>query len=157
MNAVEERSGVELDGGGELAARNRIVKARDVAFDDSGIEAQFVRSGDAFVAERLSHDVQELVERASRAVGRALRPQQYEQPIARHPARPRGRQHGEKSEALPLIDRGRDVTLPAFYGEPAQCAKAETRPETLVAGLHGGALGGVSEISYSREGKISRS
>ena len=98
------------------------MKFRDVARDNSRIEAKFVRADDTPLAECLAHDVQQLMERASRPFSRAFRPQIQEQPLARETARIGGREQRQESQPLSLSDRRGHDRIDPFDRQAAEGA-----------------------------------
>ena len=70
---------IEAHHAGEVAARHGRLEIPDVARYHSGIEAELARPDDAPLAERSARHVEELLQRAPRALGVALGPQQQKQ------------------------------------------------------------------------------
>ena len=117
--AVQEGTAVQPHSLLVRAGLDRLLELADVAGDELGIELQGRAAEEDLVAPRRAADgVHRLIQRMTRRLGLAVRPQQGEQLVAAHPARAGRRDHGEQREAPPLRG-GAGVQLPVLLEHEA--------------------------------------
>lgn len=118
--AVEKGSRVQRDRTLQIARAAPLVKLRDVTVDDSGVESQLPAATDRVGAtEVAAKHVDRLAQDAASACLVGVGPQKREQPLSRHTAPARARQHPEDRLTSGLCGRAGKRHAILLDGQPA--------------------------------------